>query len=162
MTICLQFVYNLVTICLQFVSVFSWFCLSFVTTKTKQNKDKLQIVYKNKTKQRQMTNCLQIVYNLSFVFVLFCFCCDKIQTKPRKNQDKLKTNCRQIVICLCVQPGHTSPYPPRLHTKTKENLSTICLRFFLLLSHFCHNKKRKIFVVCQKCQSILGKTKTND
>ena len=85
MTICLQFGDNLSTICLQFVSVFSWFCLSFVTTKTKQNKDKLQIVYKNKTKQRQMTNCLQIVDNLSFVFVLFCFCCDKIQTKPRKN-----------------------------------------------------------------------------
>ena len=61
---------------------------------------------KNKTKQRQMTNCIQFVDNLSFVFVLSCFCIqfviclyfvlfllwqnsDKTQTKPRKNWDKL-------------------------------------------------------------------------
>ena len=58
-----NFFCNLVTFCLQFVLVFPQFFLNFVTTKTKQNKDKLQIVYKNKTKQRQMTNCLQIVDN---------------------------------------------------------------------------------------------------
>ena len=56
-TICVQFVFNLSTICPNFVLVLSEFCHN-----------------KNKTKQRQMTNCIQIVDNLSFVFVLSCFC----------------------------------------------------------------------------------------
>ena len=43
--ICLQFADILYTIC------FSCFCLNFVTTKTKQNKGKWQIVYRNKTNE---------------------------------------------------------------------------------------------------------------
>ena len=96
-TICLHFVYNLSSICPNFVLVLSEFCHN-----------------KNKTKQRQMTNCIQIVDNLSFVFVLSCFCIqfviclyfvlfllwqnsDKTEEKLRQIVDKMSPNCRQIV-----------------------------------------------------------------
>ena len=67
---------NLSTICVQFVLVLSSFCLSFFLVLSEFCHNK------NKTKQRQMTNCRQIVDNLSFVFDLSCF-------------------CLQFVICLC-------------------------------------------------------------
>ena len=68
MTICLQFVYILSTICLQFVFNLSTICPNFVLVLSEFCHNK------NKTKQRQMTNCMKFVDNLSFVFVLSCFC----------------------------------------------------------------------------------------
>ena len=113
-TFCLQFVYNLSSICPNFFLVLSEFCHN-----------------KNKTKQRQTTNCRQFVDNLSFVFVLSYFCIqfviclyfvlfllwqnsDKTKKKLRQIVDKLSPNCRQIVdklsfVFVCSQGIRATP-----------------------------------------------------
>ena len=90
-----QFVYNLSTIWWQFVYNLSQFFLGFVWVLSQQKQNKIKTNYKLYTKTRQNKDKWQIVYklykifHLSFVSVLFCFCCDKFQTKPEKNQDKM-------------------------------------------------------------------------
>ena len=141
MTICRQFVYILSTICLQFVFNLSTICPNFVLVLSEFCHNK------NKTKQRQMTNCRQIVGNLSFVFVLSCFCIqfviclyfvlfllwqnsDKTKKKLRQIVDKLSPNCRQIVdklsfVFVCsqgIKNFETSSFLEKIATNDNEEI----------------------------------------
>ena len=131
---------NLSTICLQFGDILSTICLWFFMGLSEFCHNK------NKTKQRQMTNCLQIVDNLSFVFVLSYFCLkfdkwqifflfllwqnlDKSRKKLRQIVDKTSPNCRQIVdklsfVFVCSQ-GITKWASQRLLLKSTTVQSRI-------------------------------------